>query len=318
MNINVLISHSHKDQKIAKALSEIIYKTESKMSVWFSSDASGDGGIGAGEEWLDTIKKRLQSSDIIIALLTPTGLTRSWIYFESGFGAGKEKCGVIPVCVGIDSLNDIPFPLAMYEAYQLSNYNSLNIFMQKLLAKFGINYNEAQAKPILEEGIQQILQAIIEIKKDGEENFQNPIVTELKQHIDKRLFELTDNSSSENQENLQYSIPFSVNFPNYKMSDYLLFNHKDSVQKVLDNIYYLIARQAEIAPFSYMSKWILHETRKDVDLAISEIGSLIPARYIFMSDSHWEVIPLSVPYNPTSKKSYSAMVRNYKPNNQLE
>ncbi len=318
MSIHILISHSHKDQKIAKALSGIITAVEEKISVWFSSDASGGGGIGAGEEWLETIKKRLQSSDVIIALLTPNGINRPWIYFESGFGAGKENCGVIPVCVGIDSLNDVPFPLAMYEAYQLTNYDSLNVFMQKLWTKFSLQYDESQTKPILEKGIQQISQAISEIKGAGEEHFQNPIVTELKRHIDKRLFELSDSAVTGKEENPQYSVPFCVNFPEYKMNDYLVFSHKDSVQKVLDNVYYIIERQLGMEPFSYMSKWILRETKQKTALAVREVGSWIPARYIFTPDSHWEAIPLDTPYNPASKESHLASLRSYKPQNQLE
>ena len=133
----ILISHSNEDSELANQLQAIIKRASlNQINVWHSSDRAGTGGLRPGDRWLSRIRERLADSNAVVALLTPNSLKRPWIYFESGFGAANADLEVIPVAVGID-VEDIPFPLAMYQAFRLSGRRSALDFIAKLFSRFG-------------------------------------------------------------------------------------------------------------------------------------------------------------------------------------
>jgi TIR domain-containing protein len=132
----LFLSHDTRDRERAAILARMISRVSlGQIAVWHSSDQSASGGLVPGHVWLDEIRNRLEASKAVVVLLTPTSLSRPWILFESGFGAAQKHCDVIPVCVGVDRLGDVPFPLAMYQSYQLSDYESLKRFTEKLTRK---------------------------------------------------------------------------------------------------------------------------------------------------------------------------------------
>jgi len=44
------------------------------------------------------------------------------------------------VCVGIDSQTSVPYPLGMYQTYQLVDYDSVKRFAEKLLGKYEVSF----------------------------------------------------------------------------------------------------------------------------------------------------------------------------------
>src|SRR6185436_18320054 len=134
---NFFISHFSEDREIANIIANALSRiTLNQINPWFSSDHGGSGGIPQGSVWLDSIREKLSSSRAIVVLLTRNSIHKPWIYFEAGIGEARENCEIIPVCFGFDGLSEIPFPLAMYQCFLLSDYNSLKRFAHKLLSRY--------------------------------------------------------------------------------------------------------------------------------------------------------------------------------------
>ena len=278
--------------------------TLNQITVWHSSDDSGSGGLKLGSVWLDEIRTKLKESRAVVVLLTPLSLLRPWLFFESGFAASNPKCDVIPVCVGIDKLEDVPFPIAMYQSFQLADYDSLSRFIRKLLSKYDIFFDEEMAKPVLLDSIKKLVRCT-DAKYDttkSEQNITLPVAVEdLKQHIDKRLVGLLSspliNSTSTNESDDWYNISITLKFPNLNSEQYVEIGKDTSIQDVLDSIFFMLEEHVE--EFTYLSKWILRDPDRNIYLIIREIAELIPATTIFKKSTHWEAIPLEKPYSPS-------------------
>jgi len=147
----ILLSHCHRDKGAANSLATLIRRTTlNQIDVWLSSDSRPEGGVSPGERWFDSIRKNLETSRCILALITPNSLRLPWLYFEVGYAAAKEGMDILPVCVGIDSLSGVPHPLALYQAYQLRDAESANDLMKRLCSKFQVPYDPEMAKVVIE------------------------------------------------------------------------------------------------------------------------------------------------------------------------
>lgn len=285
---HLFLSHDSRDRQRATVLATMINRmTLSQISVWHSSDTTGTGGLQPGQVWLDEIRSRLSSSKAIVSLLTPTSVARPWLLFESGFGAANTNCDVIPVCVGIDSFTDVPFPLAMYQAYLLSDYESLKRFAQKLLSRYEINFDEEMARPVLTEAVKQLSQAAEGATPQQLERKDPTLKTaieELKEHIDKRLVSLISKSESQvqtaNASDPLYVVSIDLCLDRmHKSPQFVEIAALTTVQNVLDRIYFML--DGEVDAYKYLEQWILRESSSGEYLVTRGVQDRIPAHYIF-------------------------------------
>jgi len=273
-----------------------------QLTVWHSSDSSGNGGLKPGHIWLDEIRLQLSKSKAVVALLTPRSIARPWLLFESGFGAASKECDVIPVCVGIDNIGDVPFPLAMYQSYQLADYESIRRFIEKLLTRYEIQFDEEMARPALKELIGKL------VNEPADESMSlssfntrsiDQAFSDLKIHIDKRMLEILRLGapvSIESRPTASYNVIIDLRaYIKHSASQYLEIDSEMSVQDALDAVFYMLP---DMPTFKYLEKWMLRDTDAGLNLVIREIGSRIPAHVIFKPNSNWEVILLSKPYSP--------------------
>lgn len=301
----LFLSHDSRDQALATALGNSLHRlTLGQITVWHSSDGSGHGGLKPGQVWLDEIRLQLGKSKAVVALLTPRSIAKPWLLFESGFGAANPSCDVIPVCVGIDSLANVPFPLAMYQAYQLADYDSVKRFMEKLFAKYEIVFDEEMCR----KGLADLIRKLVDepattpgdepaLPKSLESAFDD-----LKAHIDKRILDVVAlrdphrNSSAP----ASFSIVVDVKAFSPEAADqYLEIATDMSVQDALDGVYYMIP---DMPSFQYLSQWLLRDALAGINLVVREIGSRIPAHVVFQPGSRWEVVKLSRPYSPNDSQ----------------
>src|SRR6185369_12387791 len=85
----IFVSHAHADSPLVQEIAKLIKRVSLELiSVWHTSDNDGVGGIGAGEIWSDAIRRNLEESRMVIALITNRSINRPSIYFETGCGAG--------------------------------------------------------------------------------------------------------------------------------------------------------------------------------------------------------------------------------------
>ena len=282
-----------------------------QITVWHSSDGTGAGGLKPGNVWLDEIRQQLSSSRAVIVLLTPTSTARPWLLFESGYGAANPACDVIPVCVGIDSLGDVPYPLAMYQSYLLSDYNSLRRFAEKLLSKYEIHFDEQMTKPVLDEAVAKLLEVMrFPQNDDRQQKLQitlDDAVSEIKEHLDKRLVGFLSsgilNNATPREKHDYYTVPLDLGKgARNKREQYIEIGMETSVQDVLDAVYRLLS--GEFEAFTYLEKWMLREVGTDLLLVIREISGRIPANTVLKPGSKWEVIRMKRPYSPTDSSDH--------------
>jgi hypothetical protein len=163
----LFLSHAHDDKRLAEVIASMVRRTTlNQIEVWYSSDESSTGGLAAGAQWRDFLQKELRKCVAVVALITPASIKRPWIYFESGFGAAHAELEVIPLCVGIDTFSNLPKPLEMFQAYQLSDYSSVVTFLRKLVEPLGVAFDEDMARIVIEPSITKIAEVVAENRYD--------------------------------------------------------------------------------------------------------------------------------------------------------
>lgn len=300
MQRKIFISHNSGDEPTAKILATALSRiTLNQITTWFSSDKTPSGGIQPGAVWLDDIREKLLESKAVVVLLTPSSIKKPWILFESGFGAANKNCDVISVCIGI-ALDKVPFPLAMYQTFQLSDYASLSKFFSKILNRYKITYDEEMSKPVLKETISSLIKAVpLNKENENKEVSVKEAVEDIKQHIDRKLVGFI---SSQNDSPVElYSVPLFINFPNLKSNQSIEIESSTTVQNVLDSIFFML--DDIVKPYTYLEKWVLTERKVGVKLIIREVAYKVPASFIFTPSSKWEANPLDTPYSAPDSSS---------------
>lgn len=316
MGSKIFLSHDHHDDELAKVLAGLLSRvTLGQLDVWFSSDQSAMGGIRPGKMWIEEIRRQLKESRAIILLITPASLHRPWILFEGGFGAAIPECDVIPLCVGVGT-GEVQFPLAMYQCYQLADYESLKTFTSKLLRRYQINFDEEMSNPVLKRAITDFTR--LSRAREGKSEAQITLAdlsVDIKQHIDKRMIELVerreppvaslsttrgDDSAMPYDSHLSHTVPITIKFPEYETRQFLEIDGVTTVQDILDNVYFIL--DTRVKPFMYLQTWIIREVKHNINLVIREVGGLVPARYIFTPGTEWEAVTLSKPYQADSSE----------------
>jgi hypothetical protein len=296
----LFLSHDSRDRAKAEALAKAINRvTLKQLLVWHSSDTSSDGGLYPGNVWLDEIRNRLSTCKAVVALITPVSISRPWLFFESGFGAAHPECDVIPVCIGINSVTEVPFPLAMYQTYQLSDYDSLKRFFDKLLSKYRIEFDEEIMKPVLH----GLVEDIVKDRGDGSVvNIKNSlsledVVFEIKDHLDKRILNIINNSNSfaDQKSQVGYEFELGINFRGRSKSVHFIeIVGNECLEDILNKVFFTI--KGSVESFKYLEQWILRNCDTKRYLIVKGVQDLVPANVIFTPNSKWDVFFLDHPY----------------------
>jgi hypothetical protein len=320
---NFFLSHYSEDKDVAEIISVVLARISLRQVIsWYSSDTAETGGLKPGTIWFNEIIDRIRQSKALIAILTPNSVNRPWVYFESGIAEALSTCELIPVSIGLKK-DDIPSPLYHYKCYQLTDYKSLRDFVSKLLTKFDVNFDEEMCKRILE----QCILKLSKLKFDANRSLKEKVpktdewLQDLKNHIDKRFIDLFDRQFKLNTgeavsiidqhfdvaESIIFTATFNIQFPKFERELYLPIRSDDSVQDVLNQLYFLLGDH--IQPFTYMEKWILKNISTGQRLVLREIGNLVPARYIFKPDIEWTAIKIDHEYTATSSNEFMTGIK---------
>ena len=85
MKKQIFISFTHADKEIAQAIKDALHALlPYQVEVTFSPSKELDSGIGLGEDWIDWIGERVRTCDFVLALITPTSVSKSGILWELG------------------------------------------------------------------------------------------------------------------------------------------------------------------------------------------------------------------------------------------
>ncbi|QMU55257.1 MAG: TIR domain-containing protein [Nitrosopumilus sp.] len=290
--MNILLSHSTKDNVLASAVKEFFDDVSlGSFKIWFSSDKTSGGGLAVGN-WYDQIREELKNSKAIMVLLTPNSVDSRWVHFESGVGEGTE-CAVIPICMGI-STQDIPLPLSSYQSYQLSDYESLKTCATKILELGNLEFRENTMKDYMIQAISKFTSVSASVTKKEEPLNLSNVIQKITTHMDKRIDEIKKPLNHED-DSVQYAIKIRIDMDNLKRIEYLEITKDLSVSDVLDNIYFMI--QSCVDSYHYLDTWILEDDFSKKKLIMNEIIDQIPAHYVFTRAASWVVKPLQKSYS---------------------
>jgi hypothetical protein len=298
----VLISHATSDKALAVELRTLINRCSlQQIEAWFSSDPSSTGGLQAGTRWFEEIRTRLYTSRAIIALATRNSVSRPWLYFEAGFGAAVSELEVIPVVIGLQNVSDLPFPLAMYQAYEIKNIETASLFLRKVLSRFEVQYDQEMCEPVIHSVLPRIVE--LSLREEGAEKplhrpgvgGQEVSVDRLINYMDYRFIELERSLRMRTLPATQYSIKVTFEKGGKSLENFVTIDSNASVQDVLDSIYFMIVDRA--GPFKYLEEWVLVEAETETHLVIKEIQNRIPAVSIFEPGSCWQIRFLTTPYS---------------------
>jgi len=129
MKKRIFISHISEESSLAKILKdEILKRTSGMVDIFVSSDGES---IEAGQEWLETIKKALRESELMIALCSKESINRSWVNFEIGAGWSKGV-KVIPVCHTDLELKQLKPPISMLQGITINREDELRVLFKTI------------------------------------------------------------------------------------------------------------------------------------------------------------------------------------------
>ncbi len=143
----VFISHAVTDAQFAKELAQLIQEADASCHVFV---ASRPGDILPGQEWPEAVQRELRDADVYLALLTPSSITRPWVWFEIGAAWMSDKL-LVPVVAGGLQIVEVPSPVNLRQLYLLQDETHMHVIGRAL----GL-----QIEPIVVQAFVQRVQAI--------------------------------------------------------------------------------------------------------------------------------------------------------------
>lgn len=124
----IFLSHAASDAEIAMFLKNEIEHLSSGTTVFCSSDPTD---LPPGTKWSPQIQLALQSSNILIVLVSERSLQRPWVWFECGtfWFSGRY---IMPVCLGAVRKNGLPPPLSELQAINADDPYDLKVGFERL------------------------------------------------------------------------------------------------------------------------------------------------------------------------------------------
>lgn len=186
-------------------------------------------------------------------------------------------------------ISDVSSPLQHKQIYNLSGIEDLHIFLGKILHLFNIVYDR--------EVFQEIVQSYLKRMRDcwnpnnlkSDNNDCDFILNKLEQKIEYYFGKIGKNEKIE-----KYDVILEYKLEKNDKREYLTIHSDDTVQDILDEIYYMISDV--VKPYKYLKSWVLLEKKTQRAAIISDdVYDWISAQSIFKINSLWKVVYLDKP-----------------------
>jgi hypothetical protein len=291
----LFVSHSTRDEGIVRAVCDALTRaTLRQIQPWFSSDRSGTGGLRPGDSWFDAIIGRIRDSVSVVTVITPKSLHSHWVLYESGIGSALHG-SVVVLTYGIESMNELPGPLAHWQAYRIDSMDSFRQFCEKLFASHDIIFDSdmfALAYKSLTDTL-STLQKVEEPepkKVAADATLVDTAEEQLLKHFDRRFFELTHALSLRSE-----YITYEISFTNLNgVATPINIRDSTTLQDAMDDMYF--ASDGTVAAYTYLTEWVLVNSQTQKRLIVREITQHIPANAVFPPGSSWHAERLERPY----------------------
>jgi hypothetical protein len=128
----IFLSHAAVDEDLGIYFKRAIQDSFPRVEVFVSSDPED---LPPGDPWVSTVLDRLKAARILLVLATSRGLTRKWVWFETGAGWAREL-RIIPCCVGKARKGQLPAPFSSYQGVNIDDESDLGLLFDILSKVF--------------------------------------------------------------------------------------------------------------------------------------------------------------------------------------
>jgi hypothetical protein len=173
---SIFISHAAVDSEIAIGLKEAISTAFPNVEIFVSSDPES---LAPGDQWVQKILSALEKASLIIAIVSERGLSRKWVWFESG-RAWFSGIKLFPCCLGKVRKSKLEPPFSLIQG--------LNIDMSGDLHNLFDQISQILAKPQLEVDFDELAQELIRLDVRAEQlqkTRDDPNAAEIRKDIEK-------------------------------------------------------------------------------------------------------------------------------------
>ena len=140
--MKIFLSHITEESSVAKSLKVSLESALPGIEVFV-----GAADIHYGDQWLKVIDEAMERANIILCLCSPGSVRRPWVNFEGGSGWAR-RLPVIPICYNGLSKDQLPDPLGMFQAVELTNQKACYLLTERIASEFRIkvaeNFNPSQ------------------------------------------------------------------------------------------------------------------------------------------------------------------------------
>jgi len=130
--MNIFLSHISEESSEAKGIKAALEIALPGIEVFVSA-----ADIHYGDQWLKVIDEAMERATVILSLCSPGSIRRSWVNFESGSGWAR-RMPVIPLCYKGLTKEQLPDPLGIFQAIELTDANACLKLAERLASEFKI------------------------------------------------------------------------------------------------------------------------------------------------------------------------------------
>lgn len=130
----IFVSHAAADEETAMGLKAAMEEVLSGIRVFVSSDPED---LKPGDSWVEVILKNLNQAELILVLATQRGLSRKWVWYESGAGWSRGV-RIIPCCVGRIRKGELPAPFSSFQAVNIDDDDGYRHLINTVASELGL------------------------------------------------------------------------------------------------------------------------------------------------------------------------------------
>lgn len=130
----IFLSHAAVDKNLAMLLKVTLEHLLPGIDVFVSSDPED---LKPGDTWVDVILENLRAAQLIVVLATQRGLSRKWVWYESG-ATWSRGVRLVPCCVGSLRKGELPSPFSSFQALNIDDADDFLRFLRIAVEELGL------------------------------------------------------------------------------------------------------------------------------------------------------------------------------------
>ncbi|HEV2965198.1 MAG TPA: toll/interleukin-1 receptor domain-containing protein [Candidatus Angelobacter sp.] len=134
--LKVFISQSHKDDRLADAVTDLLKETFRLSSKEIRCTSLPQYGFKPGSNIEHEILQDVESSEVVIVLITPNSLSNEWVHSEVGATKALKR-PLFPLLAGVDGTQLKGF-LRSVNSLSADNMDQLNFFLESCSRTFNL------------------------------------------------------------------------------------------------------------------------------------------------------------------------------------